>query len=252
MTKKEIYAKHGIEYDPKTAKLFHPVFGWIKPLLKEGNSKTGKKVFTFSLPAGTEGTCTCDCPNCYAKSGFYCTPSVQNSLKLNQSIIETDIAFARNAIQAQIEADHIEQIRMHASGDFNTANKEDYQYMWFAIACSNESVKFWTYTKMREYETIFDDLPNANIVPSILPFKLGFNFDTIENLIEKYNAMIANGIIPHICECGINPDHHCENCSACSVNKYVLFILHSTKEYDANNDPLLPTIAEIIKRQKEG
>lgn len=247
MLKKEIYARYGIEY--KSGKILSPI-GWINPLLKEGNSKVGKKCYTFSMPAGTKGTCACDCKGCYAQSGFYCMKTVKESLERNQYIIENHLDFAHRAIMAQIEADHLTMVRIHASGDFKTKNMKDYAAMWFEIVKANQGVKFWTYTKIKEYETLFDSLDNANIVPSVLPFDLGFNFGTCEELLKMYDMMRAHGLTPHICECGIDDNHHCETCAGCSDNKYVLFVLHSTNDYNAKADPLLPKVAEIIDNQK--
>lgn len=64
-SKKAIYAKHGITFEND-----HILYNgkWIKPLLKEGNDKVGRTVWTFSLPAGTAGSCICDCKGCYAKN----------------------------------------------------------------------------------------------------------------------------------------------------------------------------------------
>ena len=49
LTKKDYYARHGIEF--KNGKIISPV-GEICELLKEGNDKTGKAVYTFSLLPG--------------------------------------------------------------------------------------------------------------------------------------------------------------------------------------------------------
>ena len=49
-SKKATYAAFGIEY--KEGKIFAPVFGWIAPLLIDGNAKLGKGVWTFSLLPG--------------------------------------------------------------------------------------------------------------------------------------------------------------------------------------------------------
>ena len=46
-TKRSIYESHGIEY--RNGKIYHPVFGWINPLLINGNAKLGKGVWTFSV-----------------------------------------------------------------------------------------------------------------------------------------------------------------------------------------------------------
>ena len=88
MNKKEIYKSFGIEY--QGGKIKAPEFGWISPLLIDGNSKLGKGVWTFSTLPGTaeyiaeffgreytaKGTCPCDCNGCYAQTGFYRMPSV--------------------------------------------------------------------------------------------------------------------------------------------------------------------------------
>lgn len=49
--KKAIYASYGIEF--KSGKINAPVFGFINPLLIDGNAKLGKGVYTWSMLAGT-------------------------------------------------------------------------------------------------------------------------------------------------------------------------------------------------------
>ena len=49
MTKKEIYAAHGIEFAHDRISWRGQ---WIPELLKAGNSKTGTAVYTWSMPAG--------------------------------------------------------------------------------------------------------------------------------------------------------------------------------------------------------
>lgn len=48
ITKKDIYAQFGIEYNPKTQKIKTP-YGWTRELLKKGNSKVGANVKTWSI-----------------------------------------------------------------------------------------------------------------------------------------------------------------------------------------------------------
>lgn len=247
LTRREIYAAHGIEY--KAGKILAPTGQWIRPLLKEGNDKTGTRCYTFSLPAGTDGTCIMDCPDCYAKTGFYKTATVKASNKRNQMLVENYLEFVHQAILAQIQADKIEMVRIHASGDFHTVNSADYTKMWTDTVNACPGVRFWTYTKMQDLETLFDACRNANIVPSILPHDIGLNYGTCEYLLEAYRLMQAHGITPHICRCGIDENQHCENCAGCSKNKYVLFVKHSAEDYDAKKDPLLPEIARIIDAQ---
>lgn len=250
VTKKDVYAEYDITYDTKTEKILSPI-GWIKPLLKEGNDKTGKHAYTFSTPAGTKGTCICDCPNCYAKTGFYTTPDVKASMQRNQYLVENHLLFVKNAILAQIKADKLTMVRIHASGDFNTANKIEYIQMWIDIINACQNVRFWTYTKLEEAENIFDCFTNANIVPSILPHSIGLNYGTCEQVINRYHAMIKAGYKPHICACGTNLEKHCDQCTGCSLNKFVLFLLHSCKDYDCKKDPLLPIIVKILQEQEQ-
>lgn len=244
LTKKEIYAAHGIQFEND-----HILYKgeWIRELLKAGNTKTGKRVYTFSLPAGTEGTCICDCIGCYAKTGRYNCENVQESLKRNQDIVENDIDFFYRAISAQLETIGSGEIRIHASGDFNTKNSAEYAGTWKRLVSENVSFLFWTYTKMRQYETLFDGMENGNIVKSIIDGS-GVNYGHCDYIIETYLKLKKAGASVYICRCGIDKNQHCENCKHCATTDFVLFIEHST-EYRAEKDPLYKTLKEIIENQ---
>lgn len=84
MTRKQIYKLFGIEY--KDGKILYRG-RWITELLKAGNDKTGKRVYTWSMTPGTNGTCVCDCKGCYACTGRYNCDNVKDSNKRN---METD------------------------------------------------------------------------------------------------------------------------------------------------------------------
>lgn len=254
--KKAIYAFFGIEY--VDGKILAPFFGWIKPLLKKGNSKTGSRVKTWSILPGTgkftamidgktmcvNGTCNCDCTGCYAKAGFYKTGDVIRSNFINTYLARNYTDFVKRAIIAQIYADKIEMVRIHAAGDFFCS---EYIDMWKDIVSACEKCAFWTYTKNSAAENAFDDFSNANIVKSIIP-GIGINFGHCDYIIDAYNKLTAAGENVYICRCGIDDTQHCENCAGCSKNKYVLFIEHST-EYKAKSDPLYNTLADIIEKQ---
>ena len=236
MSKKEIYASYGIVYE--NGKILAPVFGFINPLLINGNAKLGKGVWTFSTLAGTEiynvsingtdyavkGTCVCDCKGCYAKSGFFRMNSTIKSLAIKTILCREHLDFVKRAIIAQIKADNIELCRIHASGEFFSA---DYADMWKYVVSICKECNFWTYTKVRDFESIFDDLENGNIVKSVIP-GTGFNFGHAEYIMSEYEKLSANGEKVHICKCGIDKNQHCTNCKGCSENKYVLFLEHST------------------------
>ena len=246
-TKAQVYAKYGIRF--AGGKIVDPEGNLISELLKEGNSKTGKKVLTWSMLPGTSecGTCVCDCVGCYAKTGFYCMPSVKESLTKNTRLANDHLDFFRRAVSAQLEYIGSAEIRIHAAGDFNTKNPDAYAKTWHEIAAAFPTCRFWTYTKMTQFEGLFDDLENANIVKSIIPEK-GFNFGHCDYILELYAYLKAMKKNVYICRCGIDKNQHCEKCGHCSTADYVLFIEHST-EYDAEKDPLFPVLKALIDSQ---
>lgn len=246
MNKKQIYAKHGIEYNAGKIN-YHGKM--ISELLKEGNSKTGKRVYTWSMLPGKEGTCACTCEGCYAMTGFYQMPSVKAALQQNTDIVNNDIEFFYNAISAQLEIIGSGEIRIHAAGDFNTKNPEEYAHTWQQIAQENPSFLFWTYTKVKQFENLFADIPNANIVKSVIN-GIGYNFGHCDYIIDTYNKLKAMGANVYICRCGIDKSQHCENCKHCATADFVLFIEHSTA-YKAENDPAFDELKAIINAQEK-
>lgn len=256
MNKKGIYASFGIEY--KNGKIYTPLFGWIAPILIDGNSKLGKGVWTFSMlpsnqmfhvmidgsPLDILGTCPCNCPGCYAQTGFYNMPSVLQSNAIKTALARLYPDFVKRAIIAQIIADDIKLLRIHASGDFFSM---EYIDMWREIAKASPACLFWTYTKNREAENAFDDLQNINIVRSVIHGH-GFNFGHCDYILRVYKALKAMGKSVHICRCGIDKNQHCTNCRGCAENEYVLFVEHSTS-YKAENDPAYEELKRVIDAQ---
>ena len=240
MKKAQIYSKYGIAY--KGGKIETPI-GATAELLKVGNSKTGAAVRTWSM---SQTTCPCHCKGCYANYGCYQFANVKKSLNNNTEIATKHLDFLNRALRAQLEtfADNTE-IRIHAVGDFFG---HDYLMMWHDIARDYPKLIFWTYTKVRAFETAFDDLPNANIVKSVIP-NFGFNFGHCGYVIEMYKALMKIGAKVHICRCGIDNNQHCANCGKCSSCEYVLFIEHST-EYKAEEDPRFEELTELIENQR--
>ncbi|MBO5967277.1 MAG: hypothetical protein J6S14_02130 [Clostridia bacterium] len=254
--KKNVYACYGIEFE--NGKIKAPLFGWINPLLVDGNSKLGKGVWTFSMLPGnfwykveidgetmeTCGTCNCNCPGCYAQTGFYNMPSVIRSNAIKTILARLYPDFVRRAITAQIWADNIKLCRIHASGDFFNA---EYISAWREIVKACEACVFWTYTKNQEAENAFNDLANINIVKSIIP-GYGFNFGHCDYILRVYKALKELGKTVYICRCGIDKNQHCTNCKGCSKNDFVLFIEHSTN-YCAEKDALYGEVKTLIESQ---
>lgn len=245
MKKADVYKKYGIEY--KNGKILYNG-QWIAELLKEGNSKTGKRVWTWSMPAGTAGTCVCDCKGCYAQAGFYKMKNVKEALELNRSIVENDPDFFYHAIMAQLETIGSGQVRIHASGDFNTRNADLYAATWKMITLQMKSFLFWTYTKIKKYESLFNGIENANIVKSVID-GVGFNFGHCDYIIETYLKLKAAGANVYICRCGIDKNQHCENCKHCATSDFVLFIEHST-DYIAEQDLRYNELKALIESQE--
>lgn len=256
LTRAMIYKSFGIEF--KKGKIFHPVLGWINPLLVNGNEKIGKGIWHFStLPTNEffevyinfvkyvlKGTCPCHCVGCYATSGNYNYQNVKDSLGVKTWLVYNDLDYVKKAIQAQIIADKIEFVRIHASGDFFSM---EYVGMWHDIAKENAGVTFWTYTKLKQAENAFDDLPNANIVKSVIPHK-GVNYGHCDYILALYEYLTGLGKKVYICRCGIDKSQHCTNCKGCSKNDYVLFLEHSTG-YKAEKDALFPVLKKLIESQ---
>lgn len=258
VTKREVYARHGIMF--KNGKIISPI-GPVCELLKEGNDKTGKLVLTFSILPGSgiftldingveytvKGTCVCDCSGCYAKTGHYRYDSTIRSMMINTILVNEHLDFVKNCITAQLEYAGRGEIRIHAAGDFNTINPDEYAGMWRDIAFRNNAFRFWTYTKVKRFETLFDDLKNANIVKSIIP-NIGFNFGHCDYIINAYYTLKELNQSVYICRCGIDKEQHCERCGVCATYKYVLFLEHST-DYKAEKDPLYGKLCEIVNNQ---
>ena len=261
-TKKEIYAKHGIQFE--NGKIYCDCLDmWVNPLLINGNAKLGKGVYTFStLPSNKvfqvvingkfydiKGACPCDCKGCYAQSGFYNMPSTILSNAVKTYIVRNDLKFFVSAVIAQIEADNVKLVRIHASGDFFCLA---YIMAWQNIAIKCKGVTFWTYTKNSMAENAFDGFSNVNVVKSMFKTESvnGFNFGHCDYIEKAYKALKAENKSVHICKCGIDKNQHCNNCTACSKNEYVLFIEHST-DYKAETDASFANLKKLIESQDD-
>jgi hypothetical protein len=109
------------------------------------NTKLGKGIAAFSLPAVE--TCpgrTKLCEGiCYATSGFFRFPKVQNSLQSNYAESLED-GFTDRIVNEIKSRRSIKAVRIHPSGDFYSA---EYVGKWFDIARACPDTKFWGYTR---------------------------------------------------------------------------------------------------------
>ena len=233
--------------------------GVLYPLpLVKGNAKIGNvwhastlptdQTFTYELNGEMVqecGTCPLTCSGCYGTKGNYNFSNVKRILALRTRFLRLYPELYFTIARFQIVAENIQLIRLHATGDFMPHEAKG----WHDIFKAFPNVRGWTYTKCAIDGDIkrLNDLDNFNIVNSIVR-GCGFNFGHIDYVLKTYNHLKASGETPYICRCGIDKNQHCDNCKGCAVNKYVLFIEHST-DYKAEKDPLYNTIRALIETQ---
>ena len=274
-TIKEMYAEYGINYDPKTGKIFcEPLGIWVPEMITVGtNTKVGD-AGTFSILHGNDvylyenlgpkakafmdaakikeikGTCPCHCKDCYCDSGRYPSDNVRAALVIRTIIVRTNLGWFKNAVIAQILVRGIKRVRIHAAGDFFSV---EYTNTWREIIIATHVVteNDWSYTKWEHAEHAFDDLEGMSLVPSLTPF--GVNYGTCGYLLKLREKLINAGHRVHICACGTEYEKTCAECKVGCKEKgvYTLFILHSSREYTAGkNDPEdFAAIKEIIRNQ---
>ena len=228
----------------------------LNSITVNGNSKIGENVYHFSTtPGGSDigGTCPFKCPDCYGFEGKYNCDNVKKGLAIRTEIARNDLDFLYAAISAEIEKFGIEYFRTHVTGDYFSIPYVD---MWETIVNEHKNTNFWSYTKSEnQYGPDFDKAlaklnshNNMNIVPSVIPGK-GFNFGKCDYILKLYKYLLSIGEDVYICPCGTDNTVHCNSCHGCSKHKFVLFLLHGVKTYNAKKDILFPAIAEIVANQ---
>lgn len=113
-------------------------------LLKNGNAKLGRGVWTFGLPAGS--TCpgkSKSCSKvCYAAKGFYRMPTVNKGLRSSLRASKRP-NFTRTMHKELREISPL-LVRWHHSGDFNTA---EYARKFLELLRANPRTTFLVYTR---------------------------------------------------------------------------------------------------------
>lgn len=136
-------------------------------LLKNTNSKLGKSIFVFNLPAGI---------SCPGKTEF--CASICYAAKVERIYKNTGIAYAKNqafideqgldsfvaAIVDQITRKSIKVVRIHANGDFYSG---PYAMAWRAIAKACPNTVFFAYTRSWRVASILPNLEALRALPNV-------------------------------------------------------------------------------------
>lgn len=111
---------------------------------QQGNSKLGRKIWAFSIPAGS--TCpgkTDSCSNeCYAAKGFFLMPNVKRSLQANYAETQQP-NFVSKSI-AHLKKVKAKVCRVHVSGDLYD---KAYAQKWLKIFKAIPDCRFFIYTR---------------------------------------------------------------------------------------------------------
>jgi hypothetical protein len=113
-------------------------------MLVRGNSKLGKSIWCFSIPAGA--TCPgkssiCD-ERCYAQKGLFVMPSVRRSHQRNLEATRLK-DFPERMIE-EIRKHKCRVVRIHVAGDYYSTA---YVRKWHEIVAACPDVLFFTYTR---------------------------------------------------------------------------------------------------------
>tara|TARA_Y100001963_G_scaffold138354_1_gene203017 strand:- start:61 stop:753 length:693 start_codon:yes stop_codon:yes gene_type:complete len=188
--------------------------------LKNTNSKLGKNIYAFDLPA------VVSCPNsdvcfktCYANKGTYLWKSAKNSNTYNFAIALNDLQYLQSELIKEIEKRNIQNIRIHSSGDFFS---KEYFLMWCNIAKRFKNLNIFTYSKAPQIEGL--KVPkNLNIIDSFVTIDNNkyLNYAPLQE-IKKMRAK-TKGII---CPVTIGKKIDCSACKYCITKNKVLFVAH--------------------------
>ena len=199
-----------------------------------------------TLKKATEkGTCPMTCKGCYGTCGFYTFNSTKYYLIMRTRLLKNYPEIYFLLVALQIEHEHIEKLRIHATGDFLPGEAKGF----YNVLIQFPHVKAWTYTKCEISGEIalLDSLTNCNIVKSIIPH-CGFNYGHVAYIANMYYYLKRLNKSVYICRCGIDKNQHCSSCNGCSDHEYVLFVEHSTG-YNAADDYGYNKLVSLIESQ---
>ena len=161
--------------------------------LKNSNSKLGRKIYGFDLPAVVSCPESNECfKPCYANKGTFIWKSAKQSNEFNFAIALNDIKYLQAELIKEIEKKNIKFIRIHSSGDFFS---KEYFLMWCNIAKNSKDLKIFTYSKAPQIDRKL--IPsNLNIINSFIEIEgkryLNFGtFQAMQNLAKKSRGLLC-------------------------------------------------------------
>src|SRR5258708_3809979 len=120
-------------------------------MIVRGNSKLGKTIWSFSIPASETcpgKTSLCD-SNCYAQAGYYRFNNMKKGLKEKyEATLKSDFV---EKISTSIKQKKVKYFRIHVAGDFYSA---EYTSKWYNIVSLCNDTKFIVYTRSWRIEKI--------------------------------------------------------------------------------------------------
>ena len=196
--------------------------------LKNSNSKLGRNIYAFDLPAVVSCPDYKECfKTCYANKGTYIWKAAKQSNTFNYAIAIHDIKYLQAELINEIIKKKIKNIRIHSSGDFFS---KDYFLMWVNIANRFQDLNIFTYSKAPQIKGY--KLPsNFNIINSFIDYngKKLLNYGTYESL--KPIAKSIKGLICPITKGQATnnqklKDLTCSICKYCITKQKPLFVQH--------------------------
>ncbi len=136
----------------------------MSKLIQKGNSKLGKSMHMFNLPA-THEVCGRQCNGCYAISEERRWPTVSKARQTRyEAALQPDFA---SRIKSELSALRTKPLhfRLHSSGEFFS---QPYINSWVSIASAFPAIMFFAYTKrLRDFDfSQLQALPNVCIIDS--------------------------------------------------------------------------------------
>lgn len=193
--------------------------------LSNTNSKLGRSIWVFNLPSGD--TCpgkTAFCASiCYAAKVERIYKNTRVAYQRNLDAVENDPQGTAAAIVAQIKKRGIKTVRIHANGDFYSA---DYIFFWQDIARACPETLFFGYTRSWRVKGLelplacLRALSNVRLLASVDPttpegpkgWRLARILEKPESKAAKQGAKVPGHVV---CLEQVGHVATCEDCRIC-------------------------------------